>query len=506
MLACTLVELQRVKHLRRWAAWACLGTLCAPSFAAATEPRDATRLTIDHIEHAPSTLPGIARLQLWVSAMSIGGTLVEAPLGSQWRLHNRGGIIGSGVAVSRFDATDRDLAVALVVQLSPEFTEAMPSVASALSEELVAHLPRRTQLAVIRYGETVTTSRMQALAQAKRLIDDLTPDAVPAEPAMLEAIERAQKQLTRTGTARTRRVLVLISDGRDFYIDKARVTKLGQRLGQAGIRLHALAFAPTNSRRPLLHLGELARQAQGTFRWVRTEKAESWRPAVAQLADELSAQYVLTALVPESTLAASPTLYVEHRASGAQSRETKLPAATCGDAPCPASAYCVAAQCHARTTVRGRWRWWMWLGLGLGGLGGALFGVRRLRRRVAPPSTGASVPAPGPPQPAQPALQSAPSAASNAPRLLVLQTGQIHLLPPVAQITLGTSAQCTIVIVDNFASTMHAVITRDAHGRYVLTDNNATNGTYLNGVRTRVATLSHGMTLRLGNTELRFLG
>jgi len=45
----------------------------------------------------------------------------------------------------------------------------------------------------------------------------------------------------------------------------------------------------------------------------------------------------------------------------------------------------------------------------------------------------------------------------------------------------------------------------DTSGTCRLYDRNSTNGTFANGVRVTEVVLAHGMSVRIGSTELRFL-
>jgi pSer/pThr/pTyr-binding forkhead associated (FHA) protein len=45
----------------------------------------------------------------------------------------------------------------------------------------------------------------------------------------------------------------------------------------------------------------------------------------------------------------------------------------------------------------------------------------------------------------------------------------------------------------------------DPSGNCRLYDRNSTNGTFVNGVRVTEVVLDHGMSVRIGSTELRFL-
>jgi pSer/pThr/pTyr-binding forkhead associated (FHA) protein len=59
---------------------------------------------------------------------------------------------------------------------------------------------------------------------------------------------------------------------------------------------------------------------------------------------------------------------------------------------------------------------------------------------------------------------------------------------------------------DNTASTHHAHVIMDTGGNCTLVDLHSTNGSYINGVRvTGDMRLTHGMLIRLGSTDVRFL-
>jgi pSer/pThr/pTyr-binding forkhead associated (FHA) protein len=61
------------------------------------------------------------------------------------------------------------------------------------------------------------------------------------------------------------------------------------------------------------------------------------------------------------------------------------------------------------------------------------------------------------------------------------------------------------MIDDGYTSSQHAQIGMDQAGGCQLYDRNSTNGTFANGVRITEVVLDHGMTIRIGSTELRFL-
>jgi pSer/pThr/pTyr-binding forkhead associated (FHA) protein len=107
--------------------------------------------------------------------------------------------------------------------------------------------------------------------------------------------------------------------------------------------------------------------------------------------------------------------------------------------------------------------------------------------------------------PAAPAVHAAPAPA--APHLYVLsgpRTGQ--RIPLHNGFTIGKAPGSHLLLdQDGFASSAHAAITMDARGTCTLVDRGSTNGTFVNGIRVTQVVLTHGMAVRVGSTELRFL-
>src|SRR5262249_56471556 len=71
--------------------------------------------------------------------------------------------------------------------------------------------------------------------------------------------------------------------------------------------------------------------------------------------------------------------------------------------------------------------------------------------------------------------------------------------------TVGKAPNSDLVIDDGYASGRHAQFTLDGSGGVVLTDLGSTNGTFVNGVRATQMQLTHGASIRIGQTEMRFL-
>lgn len=71
-------------------------------------------------------------------------------------------------------------------------------------------------------------------------------------------------------------------------------------------------------------------------------------------------------------------------------------------------------------------------------------------------------------------------------------------------ITIGRSAENTIVLNDVAVSGVHSKVIRSESGQFTLHDNASTNGTFVNGREARVVDLKHGDTVRIGGTVLAF--
>lgn len=74
---------------------------------------------------------------------------------------------------------------------------------------------------------------------------------------------------------------------------------------------------------------------------------------------------------------------------------------------------------------------------------------------------------------------------------------------PTDTATIGTAADCTVRVDDEYASSHHARVTRDQAGQMWIQDLGSTNGTWVNGVRVYARTpLQRGDQIRIGRTEV----
>ena len=93
---------------------------------------------------------------------------------------------------------------------------------------------------------------------------------------------------------------------------------------------------------------------------------------------------------------------------------------------------------------------------------------------------------------------------AGQPQLVVVAgAGVGDAIPLTGEITIGRTADCTLDIDDDFASSRHARVYRDAEG-WIVADLGSTNGTYINGVRlTGPTRVGEGDLVRIGRTQLK---
>jgi len=94
----------------------------------------------------------------------------------------------------------------------------------------------------------------------------------------------------------------------------------------------------------------------------------------------------------------------------------------------------------------------------------------------------------------------------NEPRVLAIDTGPQAgaRLALVDEFRIGRSADCALILDDDYVSGDHASLARRPNGDWVLTDLGSTNGTFVNGSRVVTPTVvSPADSLRIGRTQMR---
>lgn len=529
-------------RLSVWVAAAVLVLMAAP--ARAQEASSTYRAVIDRVDLEPASVGGY-RLRVYVSALSVEGQVLDLTEPKSIKLTASKTEIRAPYALGNFAASQTDLAMVFVIQTTAEYTEVIRVITEAANTGLLEGLPERTQVGIVTYGETVGAAKIGSLKAARARLGGLTVEGAVAEPALLDALDRALRLLKAVKTEPPgrplRKMVVVLSDGRDRSNDRERVTALGKRAATAGVRIHTFAHAPTDVRRPLLLLGELSKRSFGTFRWMRKDATTvpSWQGRFQQLLDEVKQQYVLTYFVEDDLAGRELKLSTSGRTVLTSLNELRVPAAGCNGETCDAGAYCANACMKVRQAEgRGVVGWiFLVIGIGLGVV--FLLGVigfvlsKRQQAQAAGPGAGANVSAaaaaapgvpgsipPGsiPPGPrmtgrGQVPMAGFPSAPpqpvpapTSGPRLYIMSGPRAgETLGLRHGFLIGAGAHNDLVIADGFASGQHAQIGMDAQGNCWLADLGSTNGTFMNGVRITNKALDHGVTVKIGSAEIRFL-
>ncbi|HEY0987825.1 MAG TPA: vWA domain-containing protein, partial [Kofleriaceae bacterium] len=328
------------------------GALLVLAARPAPAPADDTapagyRAVIDRVDLEPASIGGL-RLRVELSALAIGGQLLDLSDPKSIKLMVGGSKLDAPYSLGAYGGTGADTAVVVVLQANLVYAETLPSILSTLDDIVLSALPDRTQVAIITYGDATGTGKLGSLKAARGRLAQISQDGSASEPALLDTLDRALLLLKKARTTPEgrplRKLAVVIGDGRDRSGDRERVTQLGQRADKQGVRILTLGYAPSNVRRPLLTLGELSKRSLGTFRWVRSGGAESWSPAFQQLRDEIVKQYVLTYFLPaDADIAGKKLKIVTVGRTEATSNELRIPEPACGRDPC--AGYCVDAVC-----------------------------------------------------------------------------------------------------------------------------------------------------------------
>lgn len=478
------------------------------------------RIAVDRVDLEPSTLSGY-RLRVYLSALSLQGQIITELEPKSLKLYLGTSEKKLPYALGTYDATTGDTAIVVMVQASLDYTDALPMIADSLDHDLLAHLSDRTQVAVLPFGENTGTGKLASIKSVRGKVM-LATDSSAGDPTLLDTLDRALMLLKKAKTnpegRPLRKIVVIVGDGRDLAGDRDRVTRTGKRADKEGVRIHSLAFSATDVRRPMLALGELSKRSFGTFRWVRKAAQDSWKNAFEQLGNEINKQYVLTYFTSASDddVAGKKLHIASVGRIEATSNEVKVPTPTCGGAECT-TGYCANDKCMQYRDAGGRGFFgWLLLIAGIGVGSVVLLGVIGYfitkKQQIAQPGMPGQ-PQPKPPkqkkQKGQPAPVMQPGLLPNGrpiPALLITsgpRTGERHML--FNGFLIGKQPGCNLQIEDGYTSSQHAQIAMDTNGICKLYDRGSTNGTYVNGVRITESPLQHGIVIRIGSTEMRFL-
>jgi len=526
------------------------------SASAHADGKVSTRLVLDHVDVQPAYFPDLARVRLFVTAVTLEGGII--PLhGSDGLLFQLGGAKQRiPYLLGRFAGTEAELAAAVVLEVGKDYEADLPTISDALSRHL-REWPASARVTLVRYGAAVDIDpRPRNVRSVASSIGSSNSDLAEAPPKLLEAIDRAIKSLERAEPSspgvHLRKIVVVISDGKDGEPTPAEYRRLGEAAKKSGIRIHTVGYSPVDNRRPLLGLGELSKRSEGTFRWVRS--LEGFEPQLRTLASELAGQYVATIFVPPDQLATAKRIAVKHKDLASESVE--LPPSRCAGARCEGDGFCAAMRCVSRTTRTSLLTWLLYGALGLALIVLVLAIVAAVLRRseerqrtsqqraahimaqqaqAQAAQNAHRIVAQGPQgqriEPAAPVQQRGAAAQAGgriagigpggaivqptaAPAPLAPAQGYIQVMngPATGQrlqlrhgFLIGSGRECDLCLADPGVSRFHAQIGLDAAGGVILMDKGSSNGTFVNGTRVTQMRLGHGNLIRVGSTEIRYL-
>lgn len=520
-------------------------------------------LRLDRVETEPAYFDGMARVRFFVSAVKLQGDRIPIHGDKAWTV-----LIGKSkknvpYIAGHFQDMQTETAIVLVVNNSVEYSgEILPMIQKELSGFLDT-LPDTTRVAVLGYGSRVKGKRkLYSVKSAVKNLNKLEADTDIGDTVLYKAVDKAYKALKKAKPevegAPLRKMIIVLSDGRDGETSDSKFTKLAKKAAKYDIPIHSIAFSPTGHRGPLLTLGELSRYSNGTFRWVRDTEGLSgrgWAPQLGNLTDEINEQYVITTFLPIEDIEGKK---LSISAKDITSNSVKIKTVVCGDSkePCGGNQYCVATECvsHKTDSGGGILGWILTIvgiivaGIVVVGLVGFVLMRRHEKKAARAALDAAAEEAAGPDShqvqglapgqqpgqqvqglaPGQQPYQAGPPAAaqnaapaaqphvgrisafavpsSGASLIVVKGPNQGSRIPLHNGFSIGKAPNNDLPLPgDNYASSHHAQIHVDAAGACTLVDQGSTNGTFVNGVRATQKRLQHGMLIRIGEEEFRFL-
>jgi hypothetical protein len=518
---------------------------------------------LERVEVEPFFGP-LARVRILANPMTLEGGVLAGLAPSDLVLVVGGQRRKELAGLMPFEYTDAPVDLVVVIQTSVRFAAALEDLQEPMQKFLGRLSKATTQVAVVSYGgdDSLHASTLGDPQKAARFVAAILAEDVAEKPQLLPAIDRAIKILKNAKPAEgglpPRKLMFIVSDGLhddDETEDvKADFNKRAKAAADEGIVIHTMAFSMNDHRNPYRNLGQLSRKTAGTFRWAKERAA--FAPMLDNLETEIKRQLVLTYFLPAGAIVGEKVKILCRSAScdGAEtpveSNDRKAPATpTCSGQACNVGEACVAGACRlANIEVAGS-SLGRNLGLGallvVGGGAGMLVARKRKAKRKEEEEAAAKAKAAAPqaaPQIVLPDFSNIPYLANNpqvqalkemyakmnlgpqqgqagqpaaaAPVLPPGKAGTLYILSGPRQgqtvplrhgFTIGKTQGCDLLVEDGYASGYHAQFQLDQRGACTVVDMNSTNGTFVNGVRTTRQQLTHGMTVRVGHTEVRYL-
>jgi hypothetical protein len=538
--------------------------VCAAPGAARAGQREFLRL--ERVDVEP-WFDGLARVRAWLSVMELDGRTIDQVRPDELQLVIGSAKKPDVPWVTPWDKTDDELHVVVLVEIGTPYADTIDYL-EKVGPEFLKKLPKHAKIAVMGYGSKVRRGKLGDLRAAQRAWKKLqAEDVEDAELQLAKGVDAAVKLLAAAQPERprnsVRRLIVLISDGiegnGEYYTEiktadgivpdpeqaekraemRKRLKKVIKAAQDADVAIHAIAFSAYENRYPMRNLGQLTLKTEGTLRLARDR--EMIEGQLNNLSEEIKKQRVLAFYLPAEAVVAgqAASIWCKSAQCGAElplkSNARKLPASRCAGVECAGGQVCMATCMTLESSGGAGWLFWVLGIVGVGALGAGGLALKRRREQQPAPFPAALgvapgvAPAPGPatgmraavgaPAPtgahrvAPHAAPAAPQARAPAPAVGAAPIGWLLFLSGPRQgqnipvrhgFNIGKAPGNDLMIDDGFTSGRHAQIQLDAQGPLIV-DVGSTNGTFVNGVHTMNARLVHGTSVRIGQTELRFL-
>jgi len=288
------------------------------------------RLIVDRAERRSTQADGGPSLLFYLDLLDGDGGLIPpgevvdvrlrvegAPRVGAWQVPVEG--ISRPVSVSILFANHRSYS--FVEGAAGEKSEVVEAQLAGY-RDLLGSLAQGSDWSSVWFYDNEAVNRISAWSQdhagaARRLVGLIRPaseDSFPA-PMLYAHIERVTRDILDSGSQlSSRRLLVLMSDGKDRFIDRKavfdnRVTNIVDTASEAGVRIVALGMT-LDVPEPLDPLRDLAERTGGMYLAVGHETPDSIRHAIRDAGERIKGQLVL-AFTPESFEGLSPPVDVE---------------------------------------------------------------------------------------------------------------------------------------------------------------------------------------------------
>lgn len=262
--------------------------LLSSSTASGSKPR----LRLEGVE--PSRCQTDAVVEAHLTELELEGTVRRRPP-SEYRLMVNGRELTGTRATRTISAREWPLHVALIIETAASYAGSLELLRSG-TLELLGQLPENARVTLISYDwQARRRLSLGAPHQARAALRALEAGGDEAELALDEALDLGLRAMGAPAP-RSRRALVLISDGMNRMPKREVFRNLGTRARTLRVPIHPVGFSPIDERGPLLNLGELAKRSGGTMRWAR--RASDLRSELLHLGEELGKPVILAFPLP----------------------------------------------------------------------------------------------------------------------------------------------------------------------------------------------------------------